>query len=440
VVIPVAASILALTVGVALARPRVGPVRLRAPAAAWLGALLSVASGLVAPNEAIERLASLAEPVVTLVSLMAVTVIADRAGFFRELGHKLAHAARGDGRRLFAYLFFAGTFTGAIFTNDAAVLIFTPLVLDLTAQIRDASWQPLSRRAYFFAVLYVANLVGLLLISNPINLVVADIFDIGFAEYATWMFLPALVSIGVTFAGLRIYFRKSLPRTFRPPPPLVESKVPPIFRRTCAVVLALTLAGFFGERLTGIRTAHVALVGALALAVAYRTMASGSLEEVARGIGWDAVVFVTGIFVVATAVRNAGAMDPIATLIMTTAETTGSEAAATFATAGIAATGSAVMNNHPVAQMMALMIDDLPLTGTERLMKVLAALIGGDLGPKMLPMGSLAALLWLRILRDRGIEISYRRYVLLGVPITFAAMLSATATLVLEQWLYHQFA
>jgi arsenical pump membrane protein len=91
------------------------------------------------------------------------------------------------------------------------------------------------------------------------------------------------------------------------------------------------------------------------------------------------------------------------------------------------------MNNHPVAQIMALTIEDLPYAGHERTVKVLAALIGGDLGPKMLPIGSLAALLWFRILRDRGVKVTYRRYILIGVPVTLAALVLATLTLLLEQ-------
>jgi len=105
--------------------------------------------------------------------------------------------------------------------------------------------------------------------------------------------------------------------------------------------------------------------------------------------------------------------------------------------AGLLATlSSAVINNHPTAGIMALSIGDLPIEPAARKMMALFALIGGDLGPKMLPIGSLAALLWFQMLRQRGVEISYWQYVRLGVPITLVAALLSMVVLALEYWLF----
>jgi arsenical pump membrane protein len=156
----------------------------------------------------------------------------------------------------------------------------------------------------------------------------------------------------------------------------------------------------------------------------------GAPTAVLRGVGWDAVAFVTGIFVVATAVREVGLTDRLGAALFALA---GAEPARLLAATSFAAAGmSAVLNNHPTAGIMALAIKDMAVPATFRALLAGAALIGGDLGPKMLPIGSLAALLWLRILTDRGVHVSVWLFVKIGVPVTVFAIAIATSTLILE--------
>ena len=103
-----------------------------------------------------------------------------------------------------------------------------------------------------------------------------------------------------------------------------------------------------------------------------------------------------------------------------------------YVTGIIAAAGSALMNNHPTAWIMTLTLQDLPLGEIAMRTMAFAALIGGDLGPKMLPVGSLAALMWFRILKVRGVEISYWQYIKIGVPVTLIALLLSLLVLNLE--------
>jgi arsenical pump membrane protein len=103
--------------------------------------------------------------------------------------------------------------------------------------------------------------------------------------------------------------------------------------------------------------------------------------------------------------------------------------AATLGTSLIAGGLSSVMNNHPTAYMMGWAIRDLSLAALPSKTLAFAALIGGDLGPKMLPIGSLAALIWFRLLRDRGVQISYSLYIRIGVPVTLLAILASVLVL-----------
>jgi len=429
-----AVSILALTVSLSLSRPIVWRLRIDHATAAVLGALLAVASGVVPLPVALRALQFLALPLLTILSLMTITLVAEESGLFELLSRRIALAADGDARRLFTYIFFTGTITGTIFTNDAAVLIFTPLVFRLVEQVCVDDWTPANKLPFYFAVLYVANVTAALVISNPINIIACRIFGIGFAEYALWMMLPAIVSILASYAGLRIAFRSSLPTAFRRLP-----DAEPVGNRAamivCAVVLLATLVAFFSEGLTGMPTWLVAAASASVLLVVHLLMNRTGLRRIAGGIGWDVLVFVAGIFVIANGVRTSGLAGHLGDTLLSASG--GDVPALSTITAFTAGGLAAIMNNHPTVDMMAMIIQDLDLSPDVTRMLVFSSLIGGDLGPKMLPTGSLAALMWFGILRNRGVDVRYSLYVKIGVPVTLVAILLAVLTLNLE-WLVYQ--
>jgi arsenical pump membrane protein len=423
-------SILALTVSLSLARPRIGRWRVQHAIAAALGALLTLALGFVPLDLVALALRLLALPVLTIVSLMVITLIAEGAGLFDVLASAVAAAARGNGRLLFAYLFVCGTVTGMLFTNDAAVLIFAPLVFQLIEQVQEPAWTSRQKIPYYFAVLYVANLVGALVTSNPINIVVASLFHISFAEYARWMFLPALSSILVTFLGLFLFFRGSIPRSYRTDLPEPKRRGDRRMLPACIVVLAATLIGFFTQGLTGFPTWLVAFTGALILLGLDATIGKRKPAGTLRAVSWDVLAFVVGIFIVVLGLRHAGLTHQIGLVLAGLAQRGAS--VLTLGTSLIAAVLSAVMNNHPTADMMGWAIRDLSLPALQARTMAFAALIGGDLGPKMLPIGSLAALIWFRLLRQRGVQIRYSLYVLIGLPVTILAILASVLVLNLE--------
>jgi arsenical pump membrane protein len=425
-------SILALTVGLSLGRPKIGWLQIQHSVAAVLGAALTLAFGLVTPAQAFESARLLAFPIITIASLMVITLVAEQAGLFEILARRLARDAKGSGLRLFAYLFLGGTVVGSVFTNDAAVLIFTPLVFHLTEEVRDETWRAGSAIAFYFAVLYVANLVGALVISNPINIIVSSLFGIRFAEYARWMVLPALASIAVSFSGLVLVFRSTIPRTYRAPLPLDFEPKRWRLLTVCALVLALTLVGFFTEGWTGVPPWLVAMTGALLLLGLFNAITGKGPSEILRGVGWDVLIFVLGIFIVVTGLRHAGLTEQVGDLLRWVAGP--SPVALTFVTGFVAAIASALVNNHPTAGMMAHVISGLHLSPLETKMAVFSALVGGDLGPKMLPIGSLAALIWFRILRNKGVRIPYSLYIRIGIPVTLTAVFLSILVLNLEAW------
>lgn len=426
-----ALSIIAMTVGLSLGRPRLGRFRLDHAAAALLGAGLTVLLGVGPPSLLLDAARFLAAPLLTIVSLMVMTQVAEKAGLFQIVADFLARRARGSASRLLAYIFIAGTLVGTLFTNDAAVLIFTPVAFNLIDRVGH-HWPASSRIPFYFAALYAANLVGALVIANPINLVVAGLLDISFLEFAAWMALPALASMVVSFYGLKLFFREDLPRTLAadPAPRPDQGRPSRALQLFCVFTLALTLCGFFAEKAIGAPTVLVAVEGAAVLLVLYKIL-GGELEPILiRGVSWDVLIFMAGMFAIGLGLQNVGLTRLLGGAIAEVAGGLGM--AMRFVTGGLAAISSALINNHPTADLMAFTIRDLALPAQEQKWLGFAALIGGDLGPKMLPIGSLAALIWFRLLRDRGIEVPYSLYVRIGVPVTLAALLAALVVLELQ--------
>ena len=425
-------SILALTVGLSLGRPKIGWLRIQHSVAAVIGVVLSLVSGILPIPAALDALRLLRFPIVTIASLMVVTLTAEQAGLFDLLARRLARDAKGRGWRLFAFLFLGGTVTGTVFTNDAAVLIFTPLVFHLAEDVRDDAWTKKSAVPFYFAVLYVGNLVGALVISNPINLVVSSVFGIRFMEYARWMALPALISIVASFLGLALFFRRSIPASYRVPPPPVVAGRRRWFLFVCVGVLALTLVGFFTEEWTGLPPWLVSFAGALVLLGLYGSVDASGPSTILKRVGWDVLIFLAGIFLIVRGLREVGLTAHMGDLLKVAAGR--SLPALTFGTGLMAAVSSAVINNHPTAHIMSHVIAGLHLPPFETKMAVFSALVGGDLGPKMLPIGSLAALIWFRILRNKGVRIPYSLYIRIGIPVTLTAVFLSIAVLNVEAW------
>ncbi len=155
-------------------------------------------------------------------------------------------------------------------------------------EVDHGTWLAENRILYFFAVLYVANLVGGLVIANPINIAVAKFFHRSFLEYAAWMALPALVSIAATCAGLRLFFRRSLPHRFEPP---LKRLMPEVTRLTvvAGAILAVALLAFLLGEPLGLAAWLVASVGALTLLAATALLDRPSLPGIVRGVGWDVI-------------------------------------------------------------------------------------------------------------------------------------------------------
>uniref|UniRef100_UPI0031383934 arsenic transporter n=1 Tax=Sphingobium sp. YR657 TaxID=1884366 RepID=UPI0031383934 len=351
-------------------------------------------------------------------------------GFFEWAALHVARWGGGHGRRLFVLIVLLGAGVSALFANDGAALILTPIVI---AMLRALGFKDRATLAFVMAAGFIADTASLpLVVSNLVNIVSADFFGIGFGEYASVMVPVDLVSIAATLGALLIFFRRDIPQDYD----VAALRAPHAAIRDAAtfragwIVLALLLAGFFLLEPLGVPVSAVAAAGAILLLVIAGRGHVIQTGKVLRGAPWQVVIFSLGMYLVVYGLRNAGLTDHLAALLDRTAQ--GGVWGAALGTGLIAAVLSSVMNNMPTVLVGALSIDAAHATGAVREAMIYANVIGCDLGPKLTPIGSLATLLWLHVLGQKGIRIGWSYYFRVGVTLTVPVLLITLAALALR--------
>ncbi len=386
------------------------------PALGSLGALLLAgAGGVVGPHDVTTALGAQWRAFLTLGSVMVMTTAAERLGLLERLAAHIEPRTRGPVRHAFRLSFALAALVATVFSNDAAVLLLTPTILALLRTVYPRR-NPKFLVPFAFGVFAAAG-VAPLVVSNPMNLIVADHLGIGFNRYARVMVPVAIASWLSTYATVAWVFREVLaddaPALGAWPDELEPMR--PAGRLVLATVAA-TLLAYPAMAALRLPLWPVAVGGGLVSAAA--CLASGEPpKSLVRGIAWPVFPFLVGVFVLALGLERigvvawlrelyAGSPHPVATI------------------GAVSALGSAVLNNHP---MSVLNVFALERTGGD--VHAFAALVGGDLGPRLLPVGSLASLLWFDVLRKHDVEVRVSTFIRVGVALTLLPLAVSLATL-----------
>ncbi|MFC0132690.1 arsenical efflux pump membrane protein ArsB [Massilia eurypsychrophila] len=366
----------------------------------------------------------------TFVAVIIISLLLDKAGFFEWAALHVARWGRGSGKRLFVLLVLLGASVAALFANDGAALILTPIVI---AMLRALRFSAKATLAYVMAAGFIADTASLpLVVSNLVNIVSADYFNISFGRYAAVMVPVNLVSVAATLGMLMWFFRKDIPANYdvaqlRTPDEAIHDRATFV---TGWWVLGLLLVGFFWLERLGVPISAVAAAGAaLLLAVAARGHKIAT-REVLSNAPWQVVIFSLGMYLVVYGLRNAGMTDYLATVLNECARY--GVWGAALGTGLITAILSSIMNNMPTVLIGALSIDATTSQGVVREAMVYANVIGSDLGPKITPIGSLATLLWLHVLESKDIKISWGYYFRVGIVLTLPVLVLTLAALALR--------
>ena len=403
----VASLIFLLTLALVIVQPK----NIQIGTSAIFGACIALIFGVVNFNDVWDVTNIVWDATLAFIGIIILSMVLDEIGFFEWAALKMAKFSNGNGIKMFIYSILLGAFVSALFANDGAALILTPILL---AKMRILQLNLKTIVAFLLAGGFISDSASLpFVFSNLTNIVTANYFSIGFAQYFFDMIIPFIVSVVISTIFLWIILRKDIPKIvdinlLKEPKGVIKNMKLFYFSW---MFLALLLSAYFLGDAYDLPISIFALGGAIIFLIIATISKSVEPVKIIKDAPWQVVWFSIGLYIVVYGLKNAGLTDYL-TIILKDLALQGNTIAV-LGTGFIAAFLSAIMNNMPTVMIMDIALRDI---GNQAM--IYANIIGCNLGPKMTPFGSLATLLWLHVLAKKGVKISFIKYSKFGLIIT----------------------
>ncbi|MGR6857217.1 arsenic transporter [Bacillus halotolerans] len=402
---------------------------------ATIGALMVLLCGSVSLTDLGEIGSKVTGASVTILATMIMAIALESFGFFYWVAAKLLQQSRGSGIKLF-WLTNSLCFLMTIFlNNDGSVLITTPILLLVLKYLGLKKHQ---KTPYLISGVLIATASSAPIgVSNIVNLISLKMIGMDLYLHTAMMFVPSMMGLIFMACLLFIFFYKRLPKSLPDIPnhfqslrhrryhPL-HSPLAPIPERNQTKIMLFVLAFVFLVRIslfaasyTGISVPLVAVIGSIILLAWRWVYFKTSPRDLFFKAPWHIFIFAFTMYVLIYGLHNIGFTELIVNYFKPMVS--GSLSYATFVSGISTSVFSNLFNNHPALMISTFTLTEMSLNPSTAKIIYLANIIGSDIGSLLLPIGTLATLIWMHILKQHDESISWGEYLkttILIIPLT----------------------
>ncbi|MDW7615932.1 arsenic transporter [Peribacillus simplex] len=424
--------VFAMTMIVILWRP--GGINEAWPAS--IGAVIILLTGIVSHRDILDIINKIGGASITIMATIVMAVILESFGFFHWAAARLASLARGSGYRLYWYIQLLCFLMTLLFNNDGSIMITTPILILLLKNLR---LKPHEAIPYLLSGALIATASSAPIgVSNIVNLIALQIVHMTLYMHTAMMFVPA--TLGLVFMSwlMFVVVKKKLPKklpdisydieesfftkNFHPlkGKMTVETK-----RQRTKFMLKVLLYVFvvrcllFVASYFSIPIEWVAVLGSLSLLVWRWYHLRTNPVDILKKTPWHILIFAFSMYVIIYGLHNVG----LTTILVEICEPIVNQGlmSASLVMGGLVSILSNIFNNHPALMIGTITLTEMGLDPITLKTIYLANIIGSDMGSLLLPIGTLASLIWMHILKQNKMKIKWKDYLsvsLIVIPIT----------------------
>lgn len=415
-----------------------------------IGAGIVLLVGIVSWSDVLGILNIVSGPSLTIMSTIMMTIVLESIGFFRWVALNIVNRSRGSGIRLYIYTNLLCFIMTMLFNNDGSILITTPIIIHSVRMLRLKPHQ-------FFPYLISGALIATaasapIAVSNISNLIALKIVGLSLNSYINMMFVPSMIGIIIISMLMFVYFKKNIPQKilsiqlkmgdgsleYKHSHPLEQANTNENIDwrmfKICIIIVVATRACFFALAPFGISTEWIGMLGASVLIIVRWLNNGTGMLDIVKKTPWHILLFAFNMYVLVFGLRNIGFNEFIA---QTFTDVVNDPLNATFIMGILTTLMSNMFNNLPAVMIGTLSITDMGLDTQLIQLTYLANVIGADIGALLTPVGTLATLIWMFVLKRHSIKISWGQYLkvtFLVIPIGLIVSLFSLYLWVV--WLY----
>ncbi|WHY74919.1 arsenic transporter [Fictibacillus enclensis] len=396
------------------------PLDMNEAVPATIGAVIVLACGSVSLQDLGKIAETISGAAITIIATIVMAIVLESFGFFTWMAQLLAEKSKGSGIRLFWNVNLLCFFMTLFFNNDGSILITTPILILLLKHFRLKNHEKIP---YLLSGALIATASSAPIgVSNIVNLIALKIVHMDLYMHTAMMFVPATLGLAFLVLLLFLYFRKTLPRrlpqvTFDLSQPVSHPLKPiqdaPIKNKNAFMykillfVLCVRLS-LFAASYVGLPVEVMAVLGSLVLLVWRWIYLKINPLDMLKKTPWHILIFAFSMYVIIYGLHNIGLTGALVGVLKPLVSE--HHLYASLLMGGTLSVLSNLFNNHPALMVGTLTLTNMSLDPLTLKVAYLANVIGSDIGSLLLPIGTLATLMWMHLLKKGNVKLSWKHY------------------------------